>query len=242
MKDTPIGRGLSERMLIPAACVGAAAVALDSWFVWLNRYPESCDGRWAIALVAPALLIRLAGGNGAAVGLAAPAYGWKAWAGWSVVLGLVAGVCMAAAAGVWVATGHALPVNRLDPTDVVPAFLHMCLFAPLLEEATYRVTVCAPVAALAGPRAAIAVSGIAFGSLHAEGLLRVHGRLVIAVIGIAFGSLHVLYGNASPENLLGGFFLAWAYVRSGSVAVPIALHAAGNAVMLAGQIAAWHWL
>jgi membrane protease YdiL (CAAX protease family) len=80
----------------------------------------------------------------------------------------------------------------------------MCVDYPLFEEVLYRLAVCVPVAAWLGPRVAIAASGF------------------------IFAGLHVLYGNPSPDNLLGGFILAWAFLRSGTLVVPIALHSLGN--------------
>jgi uncharacterized protein len=64
----------------------------------------------------------------------------------------------------------------------------------------------------------------------------------IAASGAVFALLHVAYGNPSPENLLGGFFLAWAYLRSGSVWLPVLLHSAGNLLCLAAQLGTWYWL
>ncbi len=42
--------------------------------------------------------------------------------------------------------------------------------------------------------------------------------------------------------MVGGFFLAWAYLKSESLAVPVLLHGLGNLCALAGQVAAWSWL
>lgn len=70
----------------------------------------------------------------------------------------------------------------------------------VLEETIYRLAPCAPLAIVLGPWRAIAVSGL------------------------VFGALHVVAGNPSPENVVGGFLLAWVYVKSGSIAVPVLLH------------------
>ncbi len=216
---TDIGRGLSHVRARVAAVVGLLAITVDLWLVWLNRYPESIDGRWAVALTAAAAHVWLSGGDLPTVGLSGPCGGWWRWARLSAALGLVAALCMSAMVGLWVAIGWRLPVGSVAPAENLgPAFFRMCVFAPLLEEAIYRVALCVPLAALAGPRWALAASGAAFGLLHA------------------------VYGNLSPENLLGGFFLAWAYLRSGSVCVPVALHAAGNLFILAGQVGVWYWL
>jgi uncharacterized protein len=57
-----------------------------------------------------------------------------------------------------------------------------------------------------------------------------------------FGALHVVRGIPSPENLFGGMILAWAYLRSGSVLIPVLLHSLGNLCVLALQVGAWYWL
>ena len=214
---TGIGRSLHGRRARAAVAVGLVAVVVDLGVVWLNRYPESIDGRWAVALTTLGVYARLSGGDLPSIGLCGPSGGWRRWVRLAVRLGAVALVCMGAAAVVWVAAGWRLPVQLLPPAAVGPAFLRMCVFAPLLEEAIYRTALCVPLAAVGGPWPAVAASGA------------------------VFGLLHVVYGNPSPENVLGGFFLAWAYLRSGSVCVPVLLHAAGNLLVLLGQVGAWYW-
>jgi membrane protease YdiL (CAAX protease family) len=54
--------------------------------------------------------------------------------------------------------------------------------------------------------------------------------------------LHVLYGNAGPDNLIAGFFLAWAYLKSGTILVPVVLHSLGNVGVLLARSGAWYWL
>jgi uncharacterized protein len=56
------------------------------------------------------------------------------------------------------------------------------------------------------------------------------------------GALHVLYGNAGPNNLVAGFFLAWSYLKSEAFLIPVALHSLGNFFVLLVQVAAWCWL
>lgn len=90
--------------------------------------------------------------------------------------------------------------------------------APVLEESVYRLFVCVPLVPLIGCRSTIIASGI------------------------LFGLLLVLYGNPSPENLFGGFFLAWAYLKSKSIVVPLLLHGIGNGVVVASQIAGWYFM
>ncbi|WP_406694380.1 CPBP family intramembrane glutamic endopeptidase [Singulisphaera sp. Ch08] len=214
--ETVIGRGLIGVRATTAAIIGLLAVAVDFWLVWLRRYPESIDGRWAVALIASAAHLWLSGGDLPTLGLKAPAGDWRSWCRSVVVIGLAASLSMGALAITWVAAGWRLPIVSLAPGDAGPPFFRMCVFAPLLEETIYRIALCVPLATVVGPRWAIVASGV------------------------VFGLLHVAYGNPSPENLLGGFFLAWAYLRCGSVCGPILLHSTGNLIVLAGQIGVWY--
>ena len=75
---------------------------------------------------------------------------------------------------------------------------------PIHEEVIYRVALCSPSAALLGRRWAIVVNGL------------------------VFGALHFAYGNPDPSNAIGGFVLAWIFLRSRSVTVAIVGHSIGN--------------
>jgi len=79
-----------------------------------------------------------------------------------------------------------------------------CLFYPLWEEILYRQAMCVWLVPLVGVKTCILVNGL------------------------LFAALHFLYGNPSPDNFVAGYFLAWAYLKSGTLWVPIALHAVGN--------------
>jgi hypothetical protein len=81
------------------------------------------------------------------------------------------------------------------------------VIAPLVEEPIYRLALCVPLVAIIGYWPTIVVSGAVFALLHHR------------------------YGNLSPENALAGLLLGWAYLRSGSLALPILLHSVGNALV-----------
>jgi membrane protease YdiL (CAAX protease family) len=91
-----------------------------------------------------------------------------------------------------------------------------CFFAPLLEEALYRLILCVALVRIAGPQWTILASGAIFAALHFVG------------------------GNPSPENFIGGYFLAWAFLKSGSILTPIVLHSLGNACVVALHVANWY--
>ncbi len=146
----------------------------------------------------------------------APIPSWAYW-GWVIlILGTVLLTVCVVAYGALRLCGVGLAVPTLAPQDIPEALYRMCVDAPLVEEVIYRQALCGGVVALAGPRWAIVTSGI------------------------LFAELHWIYGNPSPENQVGGFLLAWAYLRSGTLAVPILFHAVGNLAALLVQMAAYH--
>lgn len=90
-------------------------------------------------------------------------------------------------------------------------FWDFCLYAlilsPIIEEILYRGLLCPPIAALAGSWCAIFVSG----SL--------------------FAAVHFARGNPAPTNFVAGFFLAWVFLKSESIVLPMIVHALGNLVV-----------
>ena len=218
---TAIGRrlGSSRRGLAAASAVGVAVVAADVAFVGWGRTPETLEGSWALAVFALAAHLWLTDGDLASVGLRlTPSQGWRWWVKTSLWIGLAVAACVAVGLGLWVLSGRALPIYTTPPNDIGRAFVRMCVFAPVFEELLYRLALCVPLAVGLGPWQAIVASGLAFAGLHVAG------------------------GNPSPENLVGGLFLAWAYLKSESIVVPVLLHALGNLGALAGQVGMWYWL
>src|SRR6266851_1839973 len=167
---TAIGRQLhnSRRNLVIASVVGIFAVAADLVLVrWWNYYPLSIDARWAIALMAIGVYLHLVNGDAASIGLMAiPAQGWSYWARMTLLIGLAVASCIVVALGGWALAGRKLPVYAAPPSAIATSFLRMCVFSPLLEEATYRLVLCVPLAVLLRPWGAIVTSGLVFGGLH----------------------------------------------------------------------------
>ena len=62
----------------------------------------------------------------------------------------------------------------------------------------------------------------------------------IIASGLVFAALHFRFGVASPDNAIAGFVLAWAYIKSESILVPITLHALGNLAVGLYMLAAMH--
>jgi uncharacterized protein len=231
---TTIGQNLRTSPQRTIVCaVGGFAVAADFALVWWNHYPESLEGRFVLALLGFAAFVYVAKGDVASLGLTlVPVQGWRYWfkatlliaAAVAAFILTVAVVAVAAfflaAHGDWALVGNRMlrSMHTTSPSNIGAAFFRMCLTAPVLEETTYRLLLCVPLAACGRARSAIVVSGL------------------------LFAALHFLYGNPSPENLIGGLFLAWAYLRSGTILMPLLLHSFGNFLVLLIQVACWYWL
>jgi len=185
--------------------------------IYLSQHAESV--RVSLALVAFATSVYLSGGDLLSLGLRSrPKQGWIPWIWISAKISCVIAVCVVVGLGAWQLMGNKLRIPNADPAYVTHHFLHMCVVAPVLEEAIYRMIVCLPLVSMIGCWKTIAINGI------------------------LFASLHFVYGNPSPENLVGGFFLAWVYLKSETILLPILFHSIGNFVALCCQLAASYYL
>ena len=213
--STPIGR-VPRSALGPRLATAAIAIlvlAIDAWKIDSVRHAAYL-WRAVLAVVAIVLLWLVCRRDRLTLGLTlrtvqGAAWWWKATA---VVAG-VTGTVLVVLVGVLHITGNFRPV-RLHPSQIDEALIHACLWAPLVEEALYRLV-------LAAPLIAVLRSG-----------------WVVLIAGVAFAGLHVLYGNPSPANAIGGFFMTWAYLKSGSLFVPILWHSAGNLFVIGTQVLA----
>jgi len=158
--------------------------------------------------------------GGAGVGFRlTPAQGWVYWLKAAVGFGAVLAAVLAVAGAVFFSLGYTPPKPLLSSqAEMWSLFVWMCITAPIFEEVTYRLVLCPPLAALIGDWPCIVVSGL------------------------IFAGLHVLYGTPSPENLLGGFFLTWSFLKSGTLLMPLALHSLGNLFAFTAQVAYFYWL
>ena len=218
--ETPIGRRLTDSRLRAAASalVAVLIVVADFWLVWRGDH-SYLGPRAVLALGAPAVYLVLARGDAGSVGLRLrPVANHRYWLRASLAIGAAIVVCLLAGGGLYSLQGWEIPIIRMAPDQFWPHFLHACILAPIVEEGIYRVGLCCGAVVLLKPHAAIVVSGL------------------------VFGALHVLYGNPGPDNLIAGFFLAWAFLKSGSILVPVALHALGNLCALASWVGMWwYW-
>jgi uncharacterized protein len=148
---------------------------------------------------------------------ATPLRGWSYWVKFSILAGLIVGAIALVYFGGVLWLGWPLHVRRVDPQDFGSAFVNMCLNAPLYEEIVFRSLLVMAVYPTLGDRGTIVFSGV------------------------VFALMHVMCGATSPENQIAGFFLTWAYLRSGSILVPMAMHSAGNAVAMMFQLGYCYW-
>jgi membrane protease YdiL (CAAX protease family) len=102
------------------------------------------------------------------------------------------------------------------PERALSTLVVFCISAPILEEALYRLVLCVALVRIAGPRWTIFASGA------------------------MFAALHFVWGNASPDNFIAGYFLAWVFLKSGSILTPLVLHSLGNLCVLGFYVANWY--
>jgi len=204
-----------ERTNRRAPWIRAIALAVVVLEVVEHRYWLGI-GHSLLALTGLVAVLCLGDGHVTELGLrVAPTQGWRYWFRVALWFGLLIAVALAIFAGVWHTFGWTVPIHRTRPS--VGALIHMCVMAPVCEEVIFR-----------------GLLGLA--------ILPTCGRLgTIAMSGIVFAAVHVFDGRASPENLIAGFLLAWAFLKSETILVPIAMHSGGNFLALAGQVAGWYF-
>lgn len=216
--QTAIGRSIqTPRRRRTAAVLAVLLVSCDFAFVIipLGSVGQSC--RAAMGIVALAAAVWVTDGDRISLGLcAAPTQGWRSWIHTSIMIATAVAAALGLSAAIFQFAGRPLAIQVTSPNAVTHRLLWMCCFAPTTEETVYRVTLCVCLVPSLGCWKTIFLSG---------GL---------------FALLHVVYGNPSSENLVGGFFLAWAYLKSETILVPLLLHAGGNFIALSAQVGAWY--
>ncbi len=194
--------------------LAAIAVAVDLW-ISLNWYLTWPHVTLVLLVIA---VYRLCGFDSASMGLrVTPLQPIRYWIRITALIAFAMFVVILACLGLAIALHVEFTTPTIPPWRVGPMFKHMCLRAPLLEEPIFRLALCVPMVAAFGPTRTIIINGI------------------------VFATAHFLWGNPGPDNFIAGYFLAWAYLKSGSLLVPVTLHFLGNLVAFAAQVAAWHY-
>jgi membrane protease YdiL (CAAX protease family) len=214
--ETPIGRRFSDapRALAIGSAVALGSVAADMTLV--AQHSEFAESwRWLSGLAAAVIYLTLTRGDMASCGLTlTPVQGWRYWGKVTLAIGLIVACWLVLAVAAAKLMGKSWPIPQVAPDFVRTAFVWGCIRAPLLEEPIYRLALCVPLASR-WPRSTVVASGV------------------------LFAYLHVLYGNSAPDNQIAGFFLAWAYLKSGSILVPLGLHSLGNLCALSAHVLAY---
>ncbi len=210
-----IGRSFCES---PRAALALAIAAVAADFLLVSWQAQS-NVRASLAVVVFGLTISLTAGDHSSAGLRmTPRQGWARWCILSVRIGGLVGICVVVGLGIVLAAGYEFDIPVTAPWDVDWRLVQMCFVAPVVEETIYRLAACGLIAAICG------------------------NNRTIVLNGLLFGGLHVLYGNPSPENLVGGFFVARASLKSETILIPLLLHSIGNAIALTSQVVAWYLL
>ena len=194
--------------------MAAVALAVIAGDLVLLPYVTPWE-RTVPALGAIALYAVLLDGDRAALGwTVAPRPSLRYWITATLVIAALVAILVGIGVLYVLATGQGIQMRDTH----LPWWFRIRYFViegPALEEIIYRAAI---------------VTGLC-------AALRPWGAIVVSTV--AFGYLHVLYGNPAPNNLLGGLFFAWAYLRSGTLLVPLALHSLGNlAVVVLNHVGA----
>lgn len=209
--DTGIGKRIEGRYAIIAALLAIAIVALDLIIMMQGVY--TTPYRVIVLIICLMVYGKMCGWHLKSLGLVLfPAQSLRYWAGVTVFLGVIMGVVLGLGFGVAWLTGYPISIRPMPVEDIPQSFYFMCVSAPVFEEIVYRLALCVAASALLGPQWTIVVSGI------------------------VFASYHILGGVGAPDNIVAGFILGWAFLKSGSLTVPIILHALGNFCVLSVEI------
>ncbi len=221
VENTQIGHTLRNRGTATwlAVAVAVATVAVDVW-LFSTSTRDPCDlPRVATGVLAGFVVFVLCRGNRTALGLTLDLSPWYSY--WIKALLLIVGAYVVHFS--W--TLHGLALGDLGvyytydalPPEYTPAYwFWVSGIVPVYEELIYRLVLCVPLVALAGP------------------------RVTIVLGGTVSAGLHFLYGGLAPDYFVFGCIFAWLYLKSGSIAPPIMLHSLHNSVVMAYQVLTWY--
>jgi membrane protease YdiL (CAAX protease family) len=137
------------------------------------------------------------------------------WLRMSLTLGSIVGLAIFSYIALYgVQSFFPAPIKSYYPGGVFQVLWLGCIVAPIFEEPIYRLILVA-------------------------GLRKFPSWFIVSVGGFTFALLHFLYGNLSPDNAVAGFVLTWAFLKSESILVPIALHSLGNLIVAVSWVMVW---
>ena len=209
--DSAIGIGLrkSPRLLVTTTAV-AVSILVPTLMLTTPSGQRLDPGRGTYLTLATIGCLYLGfvashvpGAAGALGFRLAPKQGWFYWLWVSPAIGVIQLIVLV----IWgkFFTGMSL----FHPEALTwQRLLSSCVIAPVAEEILYRMVVCPPAVALAGSWGGIIISGV------------------------IFAYAHFVAGVAAPDNQMGGFVLAWTFVKSETIILPIALHSISNVFAL----------
>ncbi len=215
--ESRIGSGLSGAKAWVAAVAGLAAVGFDLAQGGAMAYSIPRIGLGVAVLI---FMASLAGNDRGSVGFTLHARpSWSFWPKWTMFLGgIVLAGSLVVSAGLWMF--DSLPTLQGEfhsKEQILNSLWQGCLWAPVEEELLYRGALCVPLAALIGR------------------------RWTVFVGGLTFAALHYVYGNLGVNHVFAGFVMSWAYLRSGSLLVPILLHSLGNLLVWFLHVGLFYW-
>jgi len=220
MMDTLIGQTLrgSRGRIIFAFTLAVMTITADFLYICQNAYLRFFGyHRSIIALCSILILTFLVRWNRASLGFTfQPRQGFRYWMMATLFIGLVVSLFSGVVLLLLWAFSLAIPMPKFMPYFLSDAIIIACIKAPLLEECLYRVVLCVPLVALVGSRWTIFISGI------------------------IFAALHFVYQMPGPANFIAGYFLAWAFLKSGSILIPVVIHSLGNACFIVVQLGTWY--
>jgi membrane protease YdiL (CAAX protease family) len=216
--DTFIGQTLRDSQVRTIAALVLAALTITADFL-ISRNPYLrffSYHRPIIALCSILILAFLTRWDRASLGATLQTrQGFLYWIKATLFIGLGVAIFSGIISALLRVFSFTVPIPKLIPYFLFDSTIIACIKAPLIEECLYRVVLCVPLVAL------------------------VSSRWTIFISGIIFAALHFVYQLPRPDNFIAGYFLAWAFLKSGSILIPVLLHSLGNACVMVMQLYNW---
>jgi len=195
----------------------AATLAFAAEFFLVTNYQYQ-NVISVLTLFVFAFFVFLADGDQQALGIRLnPVQGWTPWIRLTgVVLLVISGVLLMSVMMAYL-LDYPLQFSLINPVHIKQQFIRMCLVAPIQEEFLFRVIFCFAFINLLGYWPTILVNGALFAAIHFIG------------------------GNPGPDNFIAGYLLAWAYLKSETIILPLLYHSVGNFIAFLSHLGAWYY-